>query len=95
MPNAARALKGDYVQFRVRDVHLPEPAELLDVLYGSEVLEGRVVDVSNSGEAGGEYFVVEVSGLRERCIVAADVILPPSNGTAPGDRHRTPGVKRP
>jgi hypothetical protein len=95
MPNAARALKGDYVQFHVRDVHLPEPTALLDELYGSEVLEGKVVDLSDSGEAGGAFLVIEVSGLRQPCIVAIDRILPPSGAPTPIDGSRASGVNRP
>jgi len=57
-------LKGRYVQFRVRDIHLPEPTEVLQKLHGQEVLEGRVVDFSDSGEAGGAFVLIEVGRLR-------------------------------
>jgi hypothetical protein len=69
-------LKGYYVRFRVQDVHLPDPSAVLHELHGDDVLEGRVVDLSDSGEAGGTFVVIEVRGLMRPCIVAADRLLP-------------------
>jgi hypothetical protein len=57
-------LKGRHVQFRVRDIHHPKPTEVLQTLHGGEVLEGRVVDFSDSGEPGGAFVVIEVGRLR-------------------------------
>jgi hypothetical protein len=76
MSPIAGRLKGYYVRFRVQDVHLPDPAAVLQELHGDEVLEGKVVDLSDSGEAGGTFVVIEVRGLLRPCIVAADRLLP-------------------
>jgi len=67
MPNSApETLVGRTIQFRVVDIHLPDPHEL--------VLEGKVVDESDGGCEGAHFVVVEVSGL-PRCIVARERIL--------------------
>lgn len=70
-------LKGRYVQFRIRDIHLPEPAVVLFELHGGEILEGRVVDLSDSGTGapGSVFVVIEVDGLRQPCILAVERIL--------------------
>ena len=69
------SLKGRYVQFRVRDVHIPEPSVVLDELHGGEVLEGRVVDLSDSGTEAGTFVVIHVDGLHQPCILAVERIL--------------------
>lgn len=76
MPRPALVtMKGRNVRFRVRDVHLPEPNVVLDELHGGEILEGKVIDLSDSGEVGGAFVVIEVRGLRHPCVVAVDRIL--------------------
>jgi hypothetical protein len=70
------SMKGRRVRFCIRDVHLPDPHAVLDELHGGDTLNGTVVDLSDSGEAGGAFVVVEVDRLRDVCIVAADKIEP-------------------
>jgi hypothetical protein len=71
-------LKGRYVRFRVRDIHLPEPIAVLHELHDDEELEGKVVDLSDDARVEGRAFVVvEVAGLRQQCILSIDRILPP------------------
>ena len=75
MPSAHDTLKGRRVRFLVRDIHLPEPMAVLHELHDGEILEGKVVDVSNSGSKASAYVVIEVHGLRQPCILAVDRIL--------------------
>jgi hypothetical protein len=73
---AYERLKGRYVQFRVRDIHLPEPTAVLHELHDGEVLEGKVVDVSDDARADGSAFlVIEVAGLRQACVLSVERIL--------------------
>ena len=61
---------------RIRDLHLPDPSVvLLHELHGGEVLEGQVIDLSDSGEQGGAFVVIEVNGLPRPCILAVELIL--------------------
>lgn len=62
-------LNGLWVHFRIRDVYVPDPATLLAELYGADVLQGRVVAVSDTGEPGGLYAVIEIEGFERPLIV--------------------------
>jgi hypothetical protein len=68
-------LKNRWVDFRIRDVYLPDPRSILTDLFGDHLLQGRVLDVSDSGERDGQYVVVEVEGLKEPLIVPVKCIL--------------------
>ena len=68
-------LRNQWVRFRVRDVYLPDPAALLTDLYGNELLNGRVIDMSDSGTEGGVFAVVEVEGIGQPVIVPVRRIL--------------------
>ena len=75
---AHEQLKGRYVRFRVRDIHIPEPTAVLHELHDDEVLQGKVLDLSDDARAEGRTFViVEVAGLRQPCILSVERILPP------------------
>jgi hypothetical protein len=63
------------VNFRICDVYLPDPATVAMDLYGEHLLQGRVIDVSDSGEAESAFAVVKVEGIEQLVIVAADRIL--------------------
>jgi hypothetical protein len=67
-------LKGRQIQFLVDDIHLPDPAAVLRQLHAGEILDGTVVDFSE-GKNGGLFVVVEVKGLRQPCVLAAERIL--------------------
>jgi hypothetical protein len=75
MGNSAEALRGRIIQFRVRDIHLPEPVAVLEELHGGDILEGKVVDVSDSGREGDAFVVIEVDGLNQPCVLAVERIL--------------------
>jgi hypothetical protein len=57
------------VRFKVADVHTPHPLVVLYELHGNDLLEGRVVDLSDSGELKGAFAVVEVEQVRQFLIV--------------------------
>jgi hypothetical protein len=62
-------LKGQWVNFRIRDVYLPEPEQILRELHGNDILQGRVVALSDNDRNDGCFAVVEVQGAREPLIV--------------------------
>jgi hypothetical protein len=57
------------VSFRIRDAYHPPAHELLGSLFGDQRLGGRVAAISDNGEPGGGFAVVEVEGLAEPVIV--------------------------
>jgi len=68
-------LRNRWVNFRIRDVYIPDPRKLLSDLYGSHLLQGRVIDVSDSGKEEEVFVVVEVEGVKELIIVPVASIL--------------------
>jgi len=62
-------LRDRRVDFRIRDVFIPDPEKLLLTLYGDDILQGRVLDLSDSGDEREAYAVVAVDGLEEPVIV--------------------------
>jgi len=59
MPSTAQV--GDRVSFRVADVFLPEPAELLAKLTADVEANGVVVEFSDSGSSARAYDVVRIT----------------------------------
>jgi len=59
MPSTAQV--GDRVSFRVADVFLPEPAELLAKLTADVEANGVVVEFSDSGSSARAYAVVRIT----------------------------------
>jgi len=61
------------VQFRVRDIYHPDPQSVVDELFGDSVLEGQVLDVTDSDE-NARFAVVKVIGLHDPVLIAVDRI---------------------
>jgi hypothetical protein len=59
-----------WVQFRIKDIYIPEPAQVLMELHGKEELLGRVIDMSASQIHDEAFAVVEVEGLSQPVVVA-------------------------
>lgn len=63
------------VNFRIRDVHFPEPEKVLAELYGRHVLQGWVTGITKDGSAQGDFAVVEVEGVEKPVFVPVARIL--------------------
>jgi hypothetical protein len=68
-------LRNRWVQFKICDVYLPDPRQLLLDLHGGDVLEGRVIDLSDSGREAEAFAVVDVAEIGQRVIVPVQRIL--------------------
>jgi hypothetical protein len=64
MQSGAAAHIGDRVSFRVADVFLPEPTEVLAKLTPDVEANGVVVEFSDSGEHQHAYAVVRITALQ-------------------------------
>jgi ATPase family associated with various cellular activities (AAA) len=62
-------LRNTQVRFRICDIHLPEPAQVLAEHYGQDWLLGRVIDLSDFGSEPKSFAVVEVEKLRTPVVV--------------------------
>ena len=61
-----------HVRFRVGDIYLPDPVSVLCELHADELLYGRVVEMSDTGQEKDAFMVVEVDGIKRRLVVPAD-----------------------
>jgi hypothetical protein len=68
-------LRNRWVHFRIRDVYIPNPEKLLADLYGDDLLQGQVTDVTDSGHPGGVFVVVTLEGVEQQVIVPLQRIL--------------------
>jgi len=68
-------LKNHTVNFRVCDIFYPDCQQILFQLHGNDVLNGRVIDLSESGMVEGSFVEIQVEGLVERVIVPLERIL--------------------
>lgn len=67
--------KGDRVKFRVTDVFLPNPPEVLGLDAEDDEIEGQVIDFSDLGSSRQFFAVVEV--VRKKTVVVATDKLAP------------------
>jgi hypothetical protein len=72
---SALELVNRLVNFRVHDVYMPDPRDILEELYGNDILQGKVVDLTDSGAAKQAFAVVEVEGVGRHVIVPMERIL--------------------
>ena len=66
-------LRNRWVHFRVCDVHIPEPAQVMYRLYGENLLQGRVKELTENDRE--TYAVVVVDGIDTPLVVALSRIL--------------------
>jgi hypothetical protein len=69
------SLKHRLVRFRVRDIYIPDPLEVLNELHGNDILQGKVVDLTDSGAQEKVFVVVEVEGAKNFLIVPVEKVL--------------------
>lgn len=62
-----------HVRFRLGSVFVPPPAELLQLLYGEQLLEGTVVGRSRN-QRDGDQVVIKVDGLGALLVVPATAL---------------------
>lgn len=63
------------VNFRIRDVYYPDFRELMDRLYGDNLLQGTVLDYTAGSPGDSPYVVVQVDGFPEPVVVSTGAIL--------------------
>lgn len=68
-------LKNHTVNFRTCDIFYPAYQQVLFELHGGDILEGRVIDLSDSELDGVSFAEIELDDLEVRVIVPVDRIL--------------------
>jgi hypothetical protein len=64
-------LLNQQVQFRVCDIYLPHPQTVMGELYGANVLQGRVLDITEN-DGGAKFAVVRVAELKNPVVIALE-----------------------
>lgn len=68
-------LRKQYVRFKISDIYIPDPLIVLYKLHGNDLLQGRVIDMSDTGTQQEAFVVVEVEGIEQPVVVPVDRIL--------------------
>ena len=69
-----RLQPGQQVKFRLGDVHLPEPQEVIARMTEDTELQGSITLLSDQGEKRSAFAVIEVNGILMPLIVPTSLI---------------------
>jgi hypothetical protein len=62
-------VRNRWVNFQINDIYIPDPYQILNQLHGNDLLQGKVIDVSDGGTQLEAFAVVEVDGLKQPVVV--------------------------
>ncbi len=65
-------LRDHFVQFRLADIYLPDPFSVTYELHSNDLVRGKVIDMSDSGERKDAFVVVAVDDIPHHMIVPVD-----------------------
>jgi hypothetical protein len=68
-------LRNRLVHFRIRDIYIPNPEEILHTMHGNDLLQGNVLELSDHSRESEEFAIVQVDGLDQPLIVPVERIL--------------------
>jgi hypothetical protein len=63
------------VRFKVSDVTIPVPQEVVNELYGCDIVQGKVVDITESGAKEQAFIVVKVEAMKDFLILPAEKVI--------------------
>ena len=75
MSGSASDLHDRIVHFKIRDVFVPSAHEVLEMLYGDQLLQGRVLDVTPGDGVERSFAIVMVDELPQSLIVPVSRVL--------------------
>ena len=62
-------VRNRWVNFQINDIYIPDPGQILNELHGNDLLQGKVIDMSDGGTQLEAFAVVEVEGLKQPVVV--------------------------
>ena len=68
-------LMNRFVRFKVSDVTIPAPQEVVTELYGEDIVLGKVVDITESGTQAQTFIVVKVEAMKDFLILPAEKVI--------------------
>jgi hypothetical protein len=64
-----------FVRFKVSDVTIPGPQEVVNELYGGDIVQGKVVDITVGGAMEQAFIIVKVEGMNALLILPAEKVI--------------------
>jgi len=64
-----------FVRFKVSDVTIPNPQEVVNELYGGDIVQGKVVEITESGAMERAFIVVKVEAMKDFLILPAEKVI--------------------
>lgn len=64
-----------FVRFKVSDVTIPGPQEVVTELYGGDIVQGKVVDITESGTQRQVFIVVKVEAMKNFLILPVEKVI--------------------
>lgn len=64
-----------FVRFKVSDVAIPGPQDVINELYGGDIVQGKVVDLTENGARERAFIVVKVEGMKDFLILPAEKVI--------------------
>lgn len=68
-------LLNKFVRFKVSDVTIPAPQTVVTELYGGDIVQGKVVDITESGGQEQAFIVVKVEAMKDFLILPAEKVI--------------------
>jgi hypothetical protein len=68
-------LMNRFVRFKVSDVTIPGPQVVVTELYGGDILQGKVVDITKGGTLEQAFIVVKVEAMKDFLILPAGKVI--------------------
>ena len=68
-------IKNRLVNFKMCDVYMPEPRDFSLALHSQDILQGRVLDLSDSGSTKHAFAVVQIEGFAGHVVVPMEHII--------------------
>jgi hypothetical protein len=65
-------LRHRVVHFRPADIYFPKPSKVLMELHNDEQLEGKVIDLSDSGTQKDAFAVIKIDRITQPVLVPVD-----------------------
>lgn len=63
------------VRFKVSDVTIPAPQTVVTEIYGRDIMQGKVVDITESGTDEQTFIVVKVEAMKDVLILPAGKVI--------------------
>jgi len=68
-------IRGKRAKFKALDIHLPDPVDVLIELYGDDVVQGEIMDLSDGGMQKEVFALIRVEGMQKMVVVPVDRII--------------------